>query len=112
MVDRALYDSHYTERDMVSPQDNPEGYKAASVLTYVDRYQTKGRSMLYLQHGLMDDNVHVQNTFQLVDALQKQNKQFRLMVFPNERHGWFTKLRYTGDARRDFINEALNLNNK
>ena len=112
VVDWALYDSHYTERYMDSPQDNPEGYKAASVLTYVDRYQTKGRSMLYLQHGLMDDNVHVQNTFQLVDALQKQNKQFRLMVFPNERHGWFTKLRYTGDARRDFINEALNLNNK
>ena len=93
------------------PKDNPEGYKAASVLTYVDRYQSKGKSMLYLQHGLMDDNVHVQNTFQLVDALQKQNKQFRLMVFPNERHGWFVKLDFTAKAREDFMNECLELEN-
>lgn len=82
VVDWALYDSHYTERYMDRPQDNPEGYRAASVLTYLDRYQSKGESMLYLLHGLMDDNVHVQNTFQLVDSLQKLEKQFRLVVFP------------------------------
>lgn len=111
VIDWALYDSHYTERYMDLPKDNPEGYKAASVLTYVDRYQSKGKSMLYLQHGLMDDNVHVQNTFQLVDALQKQNKQFRLMVFPNERHGWFVKLDFTAKAREDFMNECLELEN-
>lgn len=111
VIDWALYDSHYTERYMDAPKDNPEGYKAASVLTYVDRYQSKGKSMLFLQHGLMDDNVHVQNTFQLVDALQKQNKPFRLMVFPNERHGWFTKLKFTGSMRAEFMNDCLNLNN-
>lgn len=111
VIDWALYDSHYTERYMDLPKDNPEGYKAASVLTYVDRYQSKGKSMLYLQHGLMDDNVHVQNTFQLVDALQKQNKQFRLMVFPNERHGWFVKLDFTAKSREDFMNECLELEN-
>ena len=109
-VDWALYDSHYTERYMDRPQDNPEGYRAASVLTYLDRYQSKGESMLYLLHGLMDDNVHVQNTFQLVDSLQKLEKQFRLMVFPNERHGWFVKLKYTAKAKNDFMNECLNLN--
>lgn len=112
VTDWALYDSHYTERYMDRPQDNPEGYKAASVMTYIDRYQSKGKSMIYLQHGLMDDNVHVQNTFQLVDALQKQNKQFRLMVFPNERHSWFVKLKYTAKAKEEFINECLNLKNK
>ncbi len=110
VVDWALYDSHYTERYMDRPQDNPEGYRAASVLTYLDRYQSKGESMLYLLHGLMDDNVHVQNTFQLVDSLQKLEKQFRLMVFPNERHGWFVKLKYTAKAKNDFMNECLNLN--
>lgn len=111
VVDWTLYDSHYTERYMDRPQDNPEGYKEASVLTYVDRYQSKGKSMLYLEHGLMDDNVHVQNTFQLVDALQKQEKQFWLMTYPNERHGWFVKLKYTSKARENFTNECF-FNNK
>lgn len=109
VVDWALYDSHYTERYMDMPKDNPEGYKAASVLTYLERYQSKGKSALLLQHGLMDDNVHVQNTFQLVDALQKLNKTFELMVYPNERHGWFTKLDFTARMKDNFINKCLEL---
>lgn len=112
VIDWMLYDSHYTERYMDYPKDNPEGYKAASVLTYADQYQSKGESMLRLEHGLMDDNVHVQNTFQLVDSLQKLDKTFELMVFPNEKHGWFTKLKYTAKSRDDFRNKCLKLENQ
>ncbi|MES2651597.1 MAG: DPP IV N-terminal domain-containing protein [Bacteroidota bacterium] len=79
-----LYDSHYTERFMDTPQENPEGYKAASVLTYVDKY----KGLLRLMHGDMDDNVHVQNTIQLVDKLTNANKSFELMIYPGSRHGF------------------------
>lgn len=79
-----LYDSHYTERFMDTPQENPEGYKAASVLTYVDKY----KGLLRIMHGDMDDNVHVQNTIQLVDKLTNTNKHFELMIYPGSRHGF------------------------
>ncbi|MCY1516210.1 Dipeptidyl aminopeptidase 4 [compost metagenome] len=69
---------------MDTPQENPEGYKAASVLTYVDRY----KGLLRLMHGDMDDNVHVQNTIQLVDKLTNGNKHFELMIYPGSRHGF------------------------
>lgn len=79
-----LYDSHYTERFMDTPQENPEGYKAASVLTYVNQY----KGLLRIMHGDMDDNVHVQNTIQLVDKLTNGNKHFELMIYPGSRHGF------------------------
>ncbi|MCX2450505.1 DPP IV N-terminal domain-containing protein [Pedobacter sp. PLR] len=79
-----LYDSHYTERFMDTPQENPEGYKNGSVLTYVDKY----KGLLRIMHGDMDDNVHMQNTIQLVDKLQNANKHFELMIYPGGRHGW------------------------
>ncbi|MBE9598914.1 DPP IV N-terminal domain-containing protein [Pedobacter sp. MC2016-24] len=79
-----LYDSHYTERFMDSPQENPEGYKNGSVLTYVDNY----KGLLRIMHGDMDDNVHLQNTIQLIDKLQNANKHFELMIYPGGRHGW------------------------
>ncbi|GHE48776.1 S9 family peptidase [Sphingobacterium griseoflavum] len=79
-----LYDTHYTERWMDTPQDNPEGYRAGSVLTYVDQY--KGR--LRIMHGDLDDNVHLQNTTQLVDALTDRDVPFELMIYPGSRHGF------------------------
>ncbi|HWW40544.1 S9 family peptidase [Pedobacter sp.] len=79
-----LYDSHYTERFMDMPQENPEGYKNASVLTYADRY----KGLLRIMHGDMDDNVHMQNTIQLIDKLENLNKHFELMIYPGGRHGW------------------------
>jgi dipeptidyl-peptidase-4 len=84
VTDFRLYDSHYTERYMDTPVENPEGYKNSSPITYADRY--KGE--LFIVHGTMDDNVHMQNTIQLVDKLQDQKKHFELMVYPGERHGW------------------------
>ncbi|MEQ1825122.1 MAG: DPP IV N-terminal domain-containing protein, partial [Pirellula sp.] len=77
------YDSVYTERYMDTPKANPEGYRSSSVVTAAPNLH--GRLMLI--HGEIDDNVHMANTMQLVHALQKANKQFDLMVYPNNRHG-------------------------
>lgn len=84
VTDWQLYDSHYTERYMDTPEENPEGYKSASVLTHVGKY--KGALRIY--HGTMDDNVHLQNSLQLVKALQEQKKRFEFMPYPGGRHGW------------------------
>ncbi len=79
-----LYDTHYTERWMDTPQANPEGYKNGSILPYVNQY--KGR--LRIMHGDLDDNVHMQNTIQLVDALTDRQVPFELMIYPGSRHGF------------------------
>ncbi len=83
VMDWLLYDNVYTERYMDMPKENPEGYKRGSVLNYVDNY--KGN--LLITHGTMDDNVHMQNSIQLIYELQKQNKKFEMMFYPNARHG-------------------------
>ncbi len=84
VTDWSLYDSHYTERFMDTPQDNADGYKKTSVLTYADKY----KGMLKIVHGTMDDNVHMQNSIQLVNKFEDLNKHFEFMVYPGERHGW------------------------
>jgi dipeptidyl-peptidase 4 len=84
VVDWKLYDSHYTERFMDTPAENPEGYKAGAVLTYVDKY----KGLLRIYHGTMDDNVHMQNSIQLIKRLQENKKHFEFMVYPGGRHGW------------------------
>jgi dipeptidyl aminopeptidase/acylaminoacyl peptidase len=77
------YDAFYTERYMNTPQENPEGYKRSSVVAAAS--QLHGR--LLIIHGIRDDNVHLQNTLQLVNALQRSDKDFEVMVYPNDRHG-------------------------
>ncbi len=77
-----LYDTIYTERYMQTPELNPEGYEESSVLKYADKL--KGKYLLI--HGTTDDNVHWQNTIQLVDRLQKAGKQFSIMFYPNKDH--------------------------
>lgn len=84
VTDWSLYDSHYTERFMDTPQDNPEGYKITSVLTHAAKY----KGLLRIVHGTMDDNVHLQNSIQLVNRFQDLGKHFELMLYPGERHGW------------------------
>lgn len=83
VTDWRNYDTIYTERYMRTPQENPEGYRDGSCLTYAS--QLKGK--LLLVHGLIDDNVHPANTWQLVEKLHEANKRFDLQVFPNHRHG-------------------------
>lgn len=84
VVDWSLYDSHYTERFMDTPAENPEGYKTSSVLTYVDQY----KGLLRIYHGTMDDNVHMQNSIQLIKKLEERKKHFEFMLYPGGRHGW------------------------
>src|SRR5690606_36415597 len=76
--------THYTERWMDTRQDNPLGYHAGSVLTYVNQY----KGGLRIMHGDIDDNVHLQNTLQLVDALTEQEVPLELMIYPASRHGF------------------------
>lgn len=84
VTDWRLYDNVYTERYMSTPEKNPEGYKDASVLSYVKNYNGK----LYITHGDMDDNVHLQNSIYLISRLEDQGKIFRFMLYPGGRHGW------------------------
>lgn len=83
VIDWALYDSVYSERYMDAPAENPDGYRQASVLSRLDSY----RGNLRLTHGSMDDNVHMQNSLQLLDRLLDQGKTVELMIYPGERHG-------------------------
>lgn len=88
VYDWQLYDTHYTERYMDTPEDNPEGYAFTRVWERADKYRGGKGSMLRITHGTADDNVHMQNTLQLIDALQKADKQFELMVYPGGYHGY------------------------
>jgi dipeptidyl-peptidase-4 len=83
VTDWRNYDSIYTERYMRRPEDNPEGYEKSSCLTYAGNL--KGH--LFINHGTVDDNVHLTNTIQLVQALLKDNKKFDLMMYPEQQHG-------------------------
>ena len=76
------YDSIYTERYMGLPKDNGSGYDDSIVSAASSLHGS-----LLLVHGTSDDNVHLQNTIQMTDALIKAGKQFRLMVYPNKTHG-------------------------
>jgi len=77
------YDNIYTERFMRTPQENGENYDDNSPINFVDKL--KGKYMLV--HGTADDNVHVQNSMDMITALVKANKQFDLMLYPNKNHG-------------------------
>lgn len=76
------YDSIYTERYMGLPSEN-KGYDDNAPITHVDGL--KGNYLLV--HGTADDNVHFQNSVELVDALQQADKQFDLMIYPDRNHG-------------------------
>ncbi len=84
VTDWKNYDTIYTERYMRTPKENKEGYTQGSCLKYAK--QLKGK--LFILHGLVDDNVHPSNTWQLVDALQKAGKRFDMMIYPNNAHGF------------------------
>jgi dipeptidyl-peptidase-4 len=89
--DLRLYDAIWTERYMGLPDENEEGYRNASTLTYAGLLKGK----LLIIHGTGDDNAHYQNTLQAVNEFQAQNKQFDLMLYPNRNHnisGGYTSL--------------------
>jgi dipeptidyl-peptidase-4 len=95
------YDSVYTERYMNTPQENPDGYAATSVVKAAKNLHGK----LLLHHGVMDDNVHMQNALQFMDALQKADKEFEVMFYPLARHGGFG--RHSQRQSLEFIRRTL-----
>jgi dipeptidyl-peptidase 4 len=101
VTDWRNYDSIYTERYMGLPADNPAGYDAGSVVKAAKNLHGK----LLLVHGMKDDNVHVQNTVELMDALQKANLSFEVMLYPHARHGGFGQHYQT--LSNDFMKRTL-----
>jgi dipeptidyl-peptidase-4 len=84
VTDWKLYDNIYTERYMDTPEENPDGYKFGSAISHIDKY----KGYLLITHGSLDDNVHMQNTIQFADKMISLNKDFEMMIYPNERHGY------------------------
>lgn len=83
VTDFRNYDTIYTERYMQTPAENPNGYETGSCMKYVGQLQGK----LLLVHGLIDDNVHPSNTWQLAKALHGADKRFQMMIYPEFQHG-------------------------
>jgi dipeptidyl-peptidase 4 len=82
VTDQINYDTIYTERYMGQLKDDEEGYRQSDVTA--DAAKLHGELMI--AHGTGDDNVHFQNSMQMIDALIKAGKQFRLMIYPNKTH--------------------------
>ncbi len=93
VTDWHLYDSTYTERYMGLPKQNPRPYDES-----LPSAAGNLKSSLLLIHGTSDDNVHVQNSIEMIDALINNNKQFRLMLYPGKTHG------VTGNQRLHLYN--------
>jgi len=83
VTDYRLYDSIYTERFMGLPADNPDGYDGTSIMKSVKDL----RGSLVIFHGLMDENVHPQNTVMLIDSLIEAGKDFEVVPLPGAGHG-------------------------
>lgn len=103
VTDWANYDSIYTEAFMRTPAANPAGYAASSVVAAAGKLH--GR--LLLVHGALDDNVHVQNALQLADALLRAGKDFDLVIYPRDGHGFHNYARHWRRLRYDFIRDNL-----
>src|SRR5215475_2693136 len=95
------YDTVYTERYMWTPQENKEGYDAGNAMNYADKL--KGRLLIY--YGTADNNVHPNNSMQLIQALQRAGKSFEVQVGPDVGH---SSLRQ--DRMMEFFVENLVLN--
>jgi len=99
------YDSIYTERFMRTPQENAGGYDDNSPINHTEKLTGK----LLLVHGSADDNVHYQNTMEMVNSLVKANKQFDLFIYPDRNHGIFggnTRL-HLYDMMLNFVEKNL-----
>ncbi|MDR1553209.1 MAG: S9 family peptidase [Prevotellaceae bacterium] len=94
-----FYDSIYTELFNGLPQENPEGYDSNSPITYADRLRGK----LLLVHGSADDNVHIQNTYEMAEKLISAGKQFDMMIYPDKNHSI-----YGGITRYQLFTKKIN----
>src|SRR5262249_45618475 len=95
------YDTIYTERYMWIPQENKEGYEAGNAMNFADKL--KGRLMIY--YGTADNNVHPNNSMQLIQALQRAGKSFEVQVGPDQGHSGLRM-----DRMMEFFIENLVMN--
>jgi dipeptidyl-peptidase-4 len=98
-----FYDTIYTERYMTTPQENPSGYDENSPINHVDKLEGD----FLLIHGSGDDNVHLQNTMRMVEALIQADKQFEWMIYPDKNHGI-----YGGNTRLHLYKKMTNFINR
>ncbi|MEI6235872.1 MAG: S9 family peptidase [Planctomycetota bacterium] len=105
VTDWKYYDTIYTERYMGTPTDNPTGYLSASPMASARRLTAK----LLLIHGSSDDNVHMQNTMNFVDALTKSGRAYELQIQPGQKHGFHGEhaWQYLTDRMIDFFKRNL-----
>ncbi len=82
VTDWRLYDTHYTERYLGTPQDNPEAYAAANVMNHADGLA----GPLLIMHGMADDNVLFAHSTALFKKLQALGKPFDIMAYPGSKH--------------------------
>jgi dipeptidyl-peptidase-4 len=104
VTDWRNYDSIYTERYMGLPEENVEGYKRSSPQTKAGDIAAR----LLILHNIEDDNVHFQNSLQMANALEREGKQFQMIVYPQKSHGVSGALqKQMQQAMLDFFEKAL-----
>jgi dipeptidyl-peptidase 4 len=104
VTDWRNYDSIYTERYMGLPDENPEGYKRSSPQTKAGEIKAR----LLILHNIEDDNVHFQNSLQMANALERDGKQFQMIVYPQKSHGVNgAAQKQMQQAMLDFFEKAL-----
>jgi dipeptidyl-peptidase-4 len=99
-----FYDSIYTEIYNGLPQDNPKGYDDNSPLSHAEKLSERTR--LLIIHGTADDNVHFQNTMEMCRRLNKANKQYDMMVYPDQNHAMGPS--FSKHVRQKMIDYTLN----
>jgi dipeptidyl-peptidase-4 len=97
VTDWKFYDSIYTERYMRTPSENPAGYKSASPLEAAANL----KAQLLIIHGTSDDNVHLQNTINFLDALIRAGKPYEFHLQPGQKHG------FQGDVPRTYVDQRI-----
>ena len=91
-----FYDTVYTEIYNGMPQDNPSGYDDNSPIRFADRLEGK----LLIAHGTADDNVHIQNTYEMAAQLTAHGKPFEMRIYPDKNHSM-------GNARHHLLEQCI-----
>ncbi|MEE1418488.1 MAG: S9 family peptidase, partial [Alistipes ihumii] len=98
-----FYDTIYTEIYNGLPQDNPSGYDDNSPIHFADRLKGK----LLIAHGTGDDNVHIQNTYEMISKLVEYDKPFELYVYPDRNHGMGPSRHHLMERCIEFVQRNL-----
>ncbi|WP_289062005.1 S9 family peptidase [uncultured Alistipes sp.] len=98
-----FYDTIYTEIYNGLPQDNPSGYDDNSPIHFADRLKGK----LLIAHGTGDDNVHIQNTYEMITRLVEYDKPFELYVYPDRNHGMGPSRHHLMERCIEFVQRNL-----